>query len=411
MDKPLPSPKAHNAKQKNIMWEFAAIASIPIVLVLGNSMLVPILPELQIQLGISRFQSSLIITLFSLTAGIVIPVFGYLSDRYSRRKIMIPALLIYGSGGVLAACGAIWNSYLIIIIARVIQGIGAAGTAPIAMAYIGDNYEGSTESKALGLSEAANGVGKVVSPILGSLLAILVWYAPFFAFPIFCLVALIAVIFILQEPPRKQNAPTLKLYLQQIKAVLKGKGSWLLTCFFAGSAGLFILFGVLFYLSQSLETAPYHILGVKKGLVLAVPLFGLVVASYTTGALVKKNGSRIRKMMMSGLSILLLSLVLCIFFYQQLYWFIGTLTLSGVGTGMLLPCLNTMITGSVSREQRGMITSLYSSLRFIGVAFGPPIFEFLMNVSHQVVFIVVSALACVTWFLVFYLVKPKNKLA
>ncbi|MNJ00590.1 Bacillibactin exporter [compost metagenome] len=70
-----------------------------------------------------------------------------------------------------------------------------------------------------------------------------------------------------------------------------------------------------------------------------------------------------------------------------------------------------MITGSVQKSQRGMITSLYSSLRFLGVAAGPPLFELIMNVSSSVVFITVAALALVALGLVFFLIKPEGKVA
>ncbi|SEB76406.1 MFS transporter [Paenibacillus sp. GP183] len=403
------SGKADQAKGH--IWEFIAIATIPMVLVLGNSMLVPILPQLQSQLGISRFQSSLVITLFSITAGLIIPISGYMSDRFSRKSVIIPSLIVYGAAGVLAGFGAIWKSYTIVVIARTIQGIGAAGTASIAMALVGDLYKGATESKALGLTEASNGAGKVVSPILGSLLALWVWFAPFFAFPVFCLLSLLAVIFILKEPKKSNEPPKLRAYIQQIGSILKEKGKWLIPSFFAGSLALFILFGVLFYLSDTLEKPPYNIDGVKKGFVLAIPLLCMVATSYTTGALIKKNGTLMRWLMNIGLGIMTVSLALSIFFFNNLYIFIGLLSLSGIGTGLLLPCLNTMITGSVEREQRGMITSIYSSLRFIGVAFGPPIFEWMMKISNQIVFITVSSLAFITLGLVFFLIKPKGKIA
>src|SRR3546814_15213289 len=79
------------------------------------------------------------------------------------KGVIIPSLIIYGAAGVLAGFGAVWKSYTIVIIARAIQGLGAAGTAPIAMALVGDLYQGGTESKALGLTEASNGPGKVLS--------------------------------------------------------------------------------------------------------------------------------------------------------------------------------------------------------------------------------------------------------
>ncbi|GIP26214.1 hypothetical protein J23TS9_13440 [Paenibacillus sp. J23TS9] len=57
-----------------------------------------------------------------------------------------------------------------------------------------------------------------------------------------------------------------------------------------------------------------------------------------------------------------------------------------------------------------MITSIYNSLRSIGVAFGPPLFGYLMKVSNQLVFIVVASLAVVALLLVFFMIKPKGQL-
>lgn len=399
------------AQSKGRVWEFIAIATIPMVLVLGNSMLIPILPDMVRELGISDFQSSLIITLFSVTAGLFIPVSGFLSDRFSRKAVIIPSLITYGAAGVLAGFGAIWGSYTIIIIARAIQGIGAAGTAPIAMALVGDMYKGATESKALGLTEASNGTGKVVSPIVGAALALIVWYAAFFAFPLFCLISLLAVIFIIKEPKKARETPHLGEYIHTVLSILKKKARWLITSFFAGSLALFILFGVLFYLSQILEKDPYNVDGVMKGLILAIPLLGMVITSYTTGALIKKNGKLMRELMLIGLSMMVGALSAAIFLNTNIYIFIGLLTLSSIGTGLVLPCLNTMITGSVEKAHRGMITSLYSSLRFLGVAAGPPLFEILMDISTYAVFITVSALSLVTLGLVFFLIKPDAKVA
>lgn len=396
-------------KGKGQLWEFIALASIPVVLVLGNSMLIPILPDMKQHLGISQFQSSLIITLFSITAGLFIPIAGYLSDRFSRKAVMIPSLIVYGGAGILAGMGAVWNSYTIVIISRAIQGLGAAGTAPIAMALVGDMYKGGTESKALGLIEAANGGGKVLSPIIGALLALIVWYAAFFAFPIFCFLSLIAVIWLIKEPKKQKQAQKLGDYIHALGQIFKQKGRWLITSFFAGSLALFILFGVLFYLSDILEKKPYSIDGVPKGLVLAIPLLGMVITSYTTGSLIKKNGLLMRILMNVGLVTISAALALTIFFYYNIYVFIGLLTLSSIGTGLLLPCLNTIITGSVSKGERGMITSLYSSLRFFGVALGPPLFGWMMGYSHQVIFISVSVLSFITLGLVFFLIKPDKQ--
>ena len=397
------------SKSKGLVWEFIAIATIPMVLVFGNSMLVPILPEMQKEMNITKFQSSLVITLFSFTAGLFIPVLGYLSDRFTRKSIIIPSLIIYGSAGILAGFGAIWKLYWVVMAARTIQGLAAAGTAPIAMALVGDLYKGGTQSKALGLTEASNGTGKVLSPILGALLALIVWYAPFFAFPLFCALSLCAVIWLIKEPKKEKEPEKLKTYISKIGEIFRKKGKWLIPAFFSGALGLFILFGVLFYLSNILEDDPYKIDGVIKGLILAIPLLGMVTTSYITGSVIKKNGILMRWLMNIGLAMMTVTLAASIFFFKNIYVFVGLLTISSIGTGLLLPCLNTMITGSVEREQRGAITSLYSSLRFLGVAAGPPLFGWVMEKSDRAIFISVSALSLIALALVFFLIKPDRK--
>ncbi|WP_274650085.1 MFS transporter [Paenibacillus humicola] len=402
--------KQPSGKNGGGKWlEYISLATVPLVLVLGNSMLVPILPDMERKLRISGFQASLVITLFSVAAGVVIPLAGYLSDRFSRKAIILPSLAVYGIAGIFAGLGAVWNSYWLLIVSRAFQGIGAAGTSPIAMALVGDKYKDGTESEALGLIEASNGAGKVISPILGSLFALIVWYAPFFAFPIFCAASFAAVMFWIKEPKSDDKPPTVKQYVADIVTLFKEKGRWLVSTFICGALGLFILFGVLFRLSNVLEGAPYRIDGVAKGGVLAIPLLGLVVTAYVTGRVIKKNGPLMRRLMVIGLAMMCVSLAAAALLYRNMYFLIGFATLSGIGTGLLLPCLNTLIAGAVDRSHRGMIMSLYSALRFFGVAFGPPIFGWLSGKSDALLYGVVSGLSLAAFFVVLLFVHPPKK--
>jgi ACDE family multidrug resistance protein len=388
--------------------EYTALASVPLVMVLGNSMIVPILPDLERQLDITGIQSSLVITLFSLAAGVFIPIAGYLSDRFTRKAVILPSLAVFGLAGLLAGFAAIWKNYPLLIAARALQGIGASGTAPIAMALIGDKYRDGAESEALGLIEASNGTGKVLSPILGTLFALIAWQAPFFAFPAFCALSLAAMAFMIREP-KSGKRPGLAVYIRHIKEVFRSKGRWLIPAFLAGSTGLFNLFGVLFFLSDALEKPPHAITGVAKGGVLAIPLFGLVVTSYATGRLIKNNGRLMRALMNTGLALQTAAFAAAVWLNGSMPVLVALLTLSSVGTGLLLPCLNTLITGAVDRSHRGMITSLYSSLRFLGVAFGPPAFGWLAGISRGVLFGAVTGLAAAALALDFFLVKPPKR--
>jgi ACDE family multidrug resistance protein len=135
----------------------------------------------------------------------------------------------------------------------------------------------------------------------------------------------------------------------------------------------------------------------------------MVVTSYTTGTKIKKNGKLMRSLMLIGLAMMAITLGATTFAFKSLYLFIGLLTLSSIGTGLILPCLNSIIIGAIQKEQRGMITSLYGSVRFLGVAAGPPIFGWLMAISERILFISVSSLALLTLAITFFFIKPDEK--
>lgn len=395
-------------KQKSKGMMITAIGSIPLILVLGNSMLIPVLPKMRSELGISQFKVSLIITVFSMAAAIAIPVLGYLSDRFSRKAIIIPSLIMYGAGGILAGAAAAWfsNAYVWILAGRIMQGIGAAGTAPIAMALTGDLFKGGEQSKVLGLVEASNGFGKVISPIIGSLLALIIWYAAFFAFPAFCLVSILLTVIFIREKKKDEEPPALGTYFKGLVSVFKQEGRWLLVAYFTGAASLFTLFGILFYISDILEK-DHNIDGIIKGGVLAIPLLFMTITSYITGSKIGKDMKRMKALILTGLLMMTLSFAGLIFF-KNLIPFFAVLVISSVGTGLVLPCINSFITGSVSAERRGFVTSLYGSVRFLGVAIGPPVFSALMDWSRTGMFLSTAGLTLLAALLCLFFIRVKN---
>jgi ACDE family multidrug resistance protein len=391
--------------------DLISIASIPFIMVLGNSMLIPILPQIKQELDITQFQVSLIITLFSFSAALMIPFSGFLSDRFGRKKVIVPSLILFAIGGVVAGL-ALWflkekTAYWTMLAGRTLQGIGAAGTAPITMALVGDIFKGGAQSKALGLIEATNGLGKVASPILGTLIAMIVWFAPFFAFSILCVLALIGLAFMVKEPPITSVPPKINTYISSVVKVFKKEGRWLVAMFFIGTIGLFILFGVLFYLSDILETR-YKVTGLTKGYILAVPLLAMATTSYITGRLIKKKFPLMKALIIVGL-LLMAGALIPLMFLDQLVILIILLAVNGVGTGLTLPCINSFITGSVDKAKRGMITSLYGSVRFGGVAFGPPLFGWLMTMDRWLLFGSNAALALIAVIWAFFAIQVKAK--
>lgn len=394
---------------KNKGMTITAIGSIPLIMTLGNSMLIPIFPAMKSSLSLSQMQVSLTITVFSIAGAIFIPVVGYLSDRFSRKIIILPSLILYGLGGLLAgfAAASFSHSYVWILIGRTLQGVGAAGTAPIAMALTGDLFKGGEQSRVLGIFEASNGLGKVLSPILGSLLGLMVWYAVFFAFPAVCLIAILLVGIFVKEKRNLQAPPPFNKYVHGLLDVFKYEGRWLLTTYLAGGTCLFTLFGILFFLSDVLEQT-YNIDGVIKGFILAIPLLIMVTTSYITGSKIGQNLEKMKKIAVLGFIFMTISYGSLVF-VERLVPFLAVLGISSVGAGLILPCVNSIITGAVKKERRGFVTSLYGSVRFLGVAAGPPIFSRLMDWSRTGMFISLAVFTLIVGLLVLLLIRVKGK--
>jgi MFS transporter, ACDE family, multidrug resistance protein len=394
--------------------DLLALASVPLIMTLGNSMLIPVLPVIEKRLQISSLQVSMIITVYSIFAIFLIPIAGYLSDRFGRKKIIIPSLLLAAVGGALTGWAS-WqmaNPFWVILIGRAIQGIGSAGAMPVVMPCVGDMFKDEQEiTKGLGLIETANTFGKVLSPILGAFLAAMIWFLPFWFIPILCLISILLVIFLVKVPKNdsssesEQKKKSIKQFLKDLKKTLKENIGWLMAIFILGAIIMLVLFGVLFYLSTILEER-YHIVNTKKGLVMAIPLLALSISSFVAGKKVGNNKIVMKWSAFFGFLLLTCSFII-LFFNTSLFSILLTLVLGGIGIGAALPSLDALITEGIEKEERGTITSLYSSMRFVGVAAGPPLYTLLMKWSDMAVFQTSLGISAVGAILVLKAIKPK----
>ncbi|MBK0007510.1 MULTISPECIES: MFS transporter [Priestia] len=394
--------------------DLLALASVPLIMTLGNSMLIPVLPVIEKRLQISSLQVSMIITVYSIFAIFLIPIAGYLSDRFGRKKIIIPSLLLAAVGGALTGWAS-WqmaNPFWVILIGRAIQGIGSAGAMPVVMPCVGDMFKDEQEiTKGLGLIETANTFGKVLSPILGAFLAAMIWFLPFWFIPILCLISILLVIFLVKVPKNdsssesEQKKKNITQFLKDLKKTLKENIGWLMAIFILGAIIMLVLFGVLFYLSTILEER-YHIVNTKKGLVMAIPLLALSISSFVAGKKVGNNKIVMKWSAFFGFLLLTCSFII-LFFNTSLFSILLTLVLGGIGIGAALPSLDALITEGIEKEERGTITSLYSSMRFVGVAAGPPLYTLLMKWSDMAVFQTSLVISAVGAILVLKAIKPK----
>ncbi|WP_404457838.1 MFS transporter [Sutcliffiella horikoshii] len=387
-----------------------SITSTSFILVLGNSMLIPVLPEIRHDLQLTQVQASLILSIFSIAGAVTIPFIGYLSDRFSRKHIILASLLLYGIGGLVSGTASILQtsfSFEGIIFGRVLQGIGSAGTAPIAMAIVADLFSGSKQLKVLSLMETTNSLGKVVSPLIGAFIALIMWHYIFFVFPLAC--SILFILFFLYV--KNEESPSEKLifkdYARHLAGVMKDNKFYLLTSYSAGALCLFLLFGILFYSSDLLESQ-FETHGFMNGVILSFPLLFLTIASFLTGNVIGKFSNYINRIL--TMNFLLLSLFLLgILLYDSLWWTILFISLISTSIGIILPCMNAIITNSVKKEARGFVTALYGSVRFVGIALGPMVFGYFMDFSIPTIFVLSSLLCLLQAILCFFYLNKTNK--
>lgn len=392
--------------KKKTLLPFAILCGVPFVMVLGNSMLIPVLPQMKKAMALTQFQVGLIITFFSVPAGLLIPFAGFLSDRHGRKAIMVPALFVYGIGGLICGFAALTlpNPYYLLLVGRAVQGAGAGGTYQLAMALTGDTFQSGERTKALGLLEAANGLGKVLSPILGSLIALLSWYAPFFAYGLLAFPIALGVWLLVPENKNKLSQDSLTTYWRKLNEVFREQAVHLAACYLVGMVALFLLFGVLSYVSDLLET-DYGIFGLTKGFVLAIPVFSMALTSYLSGLFLSNRQALWKPIIVWGLVAGAVCLGLLPLF-KELIPYMALLFVLGIAIGLLLPPINSLITGATSADRRGMITCLYGTVRFFGVAIGPPTFGLVMEYGPWILFLGCAGLALGAAILAFFAITP-----
>ena len=388
--------------------KFASLCSVAMVMVLGNSMLIPVLPLLKRNLGYTAVQAGLLITAFSAAAGLTIPLAGFLSDRFGRKNVIVPALILYGAAGVASglALQFFGRSLWPILVTRAIQGVGAGGTYQIAMALTGDIFQTKERRAALGYLEASNGGGKVLAPLAGSALGMLHWSAPFYLYGIASLPVAYLVWTSVREPKSNRQQKSIGEYKDTLVEIIRTKAGSLAACFLAGMLVLFLYFGVLANLSDILE-AERGLTGILLGLIIAVPVSAMAATSFFSGRwLASCDATTVRRAASIGLGLAAAGL-LAATFVKSHPLLVGAITAMGIGNGLVLPSLNSLITSSAKIEQRGLITSLYGTVRHIGAASGPPLFVMLIQKVGPLAYGLAAAAAVLTSLLVLLTVREK----
>jgi multidrug resistance protein len=135
--------------------------------IMGFGLMIPLLPFYAEHFGASAFTVGLLLSVFALCQLLAGPPLGQLSDRIGRKPVLVISQIGTLAGYILLALS---NTLWLIFAARIIDGL-TAGNISVAHAYVSDNTPPQQRTKAFGIVGAAFGLGMLVGPSLGGLLA------------------------------------------------------------------------------------------------------------------------------------------------------------------------------------------------------------------------------------------------
>src|SRR5690606_16227331 len=127
----------------------ALIAAIMAINALAVDIMLPGLPQIGASLGVlSENHAQFVITAYLLGFGVSQLFYGPLSDRFGRRIPLFGGLLIF----ILAALGAaVATNFTVLLVLRVLQGLGAAATRVIAVSVVRDRFAGRQMAEVMSL--------------------------------------------------------------------------------------------------------------------------------------------------------------------------------------------------------------------------------------------------------------------
>jgi DHA1 family tetracycline resistance protein-like MFS transporter len=149
---------------------------------MGIGLIFPVMPDLIRDVGGGDLANAAIwggvlTSAFAVMQFLFGPVIGSVSDRYGRRPILLISLIVMTADYlVMAVAGTIW----LLLVGRIVGGIASA-TFATASAYVADVSKPDEKAKNFGLIGAGFGIGFVLGPALGGLLAEFGTRAPFYA--------------------------------------------------------------------------------------------------------------------------------------------------------------------------------------------------------------------------------------
>ena len=352
---------------------------------------------------------------YNITIAAVLLVGVALGERLGRRKIYNWGLVIFTFGSVLCALSM---NITFLVVARVIEGVGASVMTPMSMAILTNVLPTSERGKALGIWSGIGGLALIVGPSLGGLIvARLTWQ---WIFWINVPIGVIAIYLIRRLLPESKGAAKKIDILDALLIILALAGViWTLSemtspdinlvpvitgiisialvlwfvyrqkvesepmvpmqffksiTFTSGNLATFLLYasmyGVVFFLPQFLQVAN-HVNALQAGLEILPWTGTLVIVAPFAGSAVDYFGEK--KIATLGLFLQGLGYFLITFVLQgpTNYWKMTVpLIIAGAGLSMAGPALQKAVLGAVNPQSVGKASGIYNVFRLLGGAVG-----------------------------------------
>lgn len=193
-------------KERLYKWSVLIVVIIGTFMAVLDSSIVNIaISKMMSVYGVSVTDAQWIITSYTLAMGAVIPLTGYLSDRFGSKKMYIFAMAAFTFGSLL--CGIAWSNN-VMIISRVIQGLGGGMIMPLGMSIIFMTFPKEERGTALGFWGIAAMAAPTIGPTLGGYIIEYVNWRLIFTLniPIGVTGVILAILLLKPTPGKKGNS-------------------------------------------------------------------------------------------------------------------------------------------------------------------------------------------------------------
>jgi DHA1 family multidrug resistance protein-like MFS transporter len=343
---------------------------------LGQGIVVPLLPSYLHGLGASGLLIGFIFGTFSISRTLFLPLFGRMSDMRGRKPFITTGLLLYFIASIAFMLS---SSVMAILLIRFFQGVASAMIMPVGQAYAGDITPEGKEGKVMGVVNASVYGGLSAGPMIGGLLmdAFGIW-ASFFAMGMVCFLGFILCLVGL-PPTHKERAEanTGRQVPVRFKTLLKNR---ILAGLFLFRFAYMLCVGAVWAFLPLLADVRFHMSSFAIGLLVMLSVFISAVIMVPMGMLADRMSRRLL-MFVGGLFTSLA--MVCFSFIHAAAGLYAVSVIIGLGGGISMPALmGTAVDIGPNTKSMGSVMSFITISHSLGMIAGPVIAGVMMDMAN-----------------------------